>query len=348
MEDPNPVTQPRSGATLLAGAIASIVALGAAGCAGERPGAALADSPHDAADRGRAPTAGPYVRVLGTVQDGGLPHAACACARCEAARTDPSRRRRIASLALCLPASGRVYLVDATPDIREQLRDPCGTGGASAGGVDRAPLDGVFLTHAHLGHYLGLAFFGFEAVHTRDLPLFGTRRMTDFLRNNAPWDQLVRLENVRLRDLEPDSAVVLEDGVRITPFLVPHRDEYTDTVGFAIEGPRRSLLYVPDTDRWSTWKPSLPERLVGIDVAILDGTFYSPEELPGRDVTAIGHPTIETTMELLEPAVRTRALRVSFTHLNHSNPALDPASSAAARVRGNGFAVLQEGQVFAL
>lgn len=339
------MTPLRSHATLVVGAATSIVVLGAMACADGSTGPRSADS---AGHSEGATPAGPYVRVLGTVQDGGLPHAACDCVRCEAARTDPDRRRRIASLALCLPAAGTVYLIDATPDIREQLVDPCGPDGRVTGGVDRAPVDGVFLTHAHLGHYLGLAFFGFEAIHTHGLPIFATPRMTEFLRGNAPWDQLVRLENVELLAIEPGSPVVLEDGVEITPLVVPHRDEYTDTVGLLVEGPHRSLLYVPDTDGWTSWDPSLPERLANVDLAILDGTFYSPDELPGRDVSAIGHPTIVSTMEMLESEARSTDLRVWFTHLNHSNPALDPASEASADIQRRGFAVLEEGQVFPL
>lgn len=152
------------------------LALALAACGVEAPGGlAEAEAP-----------AGPFVRVIGTVQDGGLPHAGCTCERCEAARRDPARRRLVASLAVVLPASGRVYLVDASPDLHEQLdlladvRDP------PAGATDRVPVDGVLLTHAHIGHYLGLAFFGYETMHTRDLPVFATPRMAAFLRGNGP------------------------------------------------------------------------------------------------------------------------------------------------------------------
>src|SRR5262249_10719945 len=67
---------------------------------------------------------GPRLRVLGMVQDGGLQNAACRCSNCEKARLDPRSRRFVSSLALIIPESGgrqRVYLVDATPDLREQL-----------------------------------------------------------------------------------------------------------------------------------------------------------------------------------------------------------------------------------
>ncbi|HEX5758559.1 MAG TPA: MBL fold metallo-hydrolase [Thermoanaerobaculia bacterium] len=174
---------------------------------------------------GTAAAAPPRLVVLGTAQDGGLPHVACTCVRCERARREPGFRRRVASLALHLPGRAEVYLLDATPDVGEQLDAVARLRGRPPSGrVDRAPIDGVFLTHAHVGHYLGLAAFGFETVHTRALPVWASARMAEFLRGNGPWSQLVRLENVELRALKAGEAVTLGDGVSITPLQVPHRD----------------------------------------------------------------------------------------------------------------------------
>ncbi len=291
---------------------------------------------------------GPFVRVLGTVQDDGLPHVACSCDRCEAARTDPARRRRITSLALILPESERVYLFDATPDLREQLYLLRDVRDHSDRGVDRSPVDGIFLTHAHIGHYLGLAFFGYEAVHTSDLPVFASPRMAGFLRHNGPWSQLAEIDNIRLHEIASDQAVELGDGVRVTPFKAPHRDEYADTYGFAIQGRHRRLIYLPDTDSWVAWSHPVEEVVGRADFALLDGTFYSPDELPGRDLSAIGHPLITTSMDLLQGVVDRGKTAVFFTHLNHSNPALDPRSEARRRIEDRGYRVLEEGQEFDL
>lgn len=291
-----------------------------------------------------AGAAGPRVLALGTVQDGGMPQLSCRCDRCAAARRDPRLARRVASLAVVLPASRKVYLIDATPEVGSQLETLAPLRQAPRGRVDRAPVDGVLLTHAHIGHYLGLAQFGFESIHTRALPVWLTPRFAAFLSANGPWSQLVKLGNVELRPTEPGTTVALGDGVEFTAFAVPHRDEFSDTVAYRIRGPVRTLLYVPDTDAWRTWSPSLPERLAGVDVAVLDGTFYSPEELPDRDVTKIGHPLITETLDLLGEAVRAGRLQVIFTHLNHSNPALDEGSAARRAIEERGFAVLAEGQ----
>lgn len=296
----------------------------------------------------RATGSGPFVRVLGTVQDGGLPHAACRCNRCERARSDPRERRFVASLALVLPSTGRVYLIDATPDLPAQLEQLTDIRPVPSGRVDRAPVDGVFLTHAHIGHYLGLAWFGYEAIHTRDLPVMATPRMAAYLRSNGPWSQLVSLGNIQLEEMAPGDTWNLGEGVTVKAFSAPHRDEYADTLGFVISGPNRRLFYLPDTDSWAAWSMPLPESLRTIDIALLDGTFFSTEELPGRSVESIGHPLIRQTLELLKEPIQQGDLEVYFTHLNHSNPALDLDSEERHEIDAQGFRVLGEGQEFAL
>ncbi len=329
--------RPRAGATAFL--LGSVLLAGAEGpqAAGRAAGA----------EEGPAAGDAPFVRVLGTAQDGGFPHVACDCSRCQRARREPGARRRIASLALVVPNTG-IYLIDATPDLREQLDALADVRNLEPGRVDRSPVDGVLLTHAHIGHYLGLAFFGFEAVHTHDLPAFCTPRMAAFLRTNGPWDQLVRLGNVALREVAPGESLPLAAGIRVTPIRVPHRDEYSDTVGYRIEGPSRRLLYVPDTDSWRAWDRPPTEVLADMDIALLDGTFFSLDELPGRDVATIGHPLIRDTMDLLGERVTSGHLEVFFTHLNHSNPALEPESAARAEIERRGFHVLADGQEFQL
>lgn len=286
----------------------------------------------------------PRLVVLGTAQDGGVPQTGCECTRCDAARRDPSRARRVASLALHLPASGHTWLIDASPDLPDQIAEVHRFRPHPEGKTDRAPVDGVLLTHAHIGHYLGLAHFGFESVNTRKLPVFCTPRMAAFLRANGPWSQLVRLENIALREIEPGKTFPLDEGISVTALSVPHRDEYSDTVAFILRGPTRTVLYVPDTDSWRAWPKPLPQVIADekVDVALLDATFYSPDELPDRDVSKIRHPLVTDSMDLLEPLVKAGRLRVYFTHLNHSNPALDPDGPARKAIEARGFAVLAE------
>ena len=297
-----------------------------------------APAPGDPADR-----SGPYVRVLGIAQDGGVPQIGCSDERCEAARRDPSRARRVASLALVLPSEGKLFLVDATPDLAAQLG---ALSDVTAGRPERDPLDGILLTHAHMGHYLGLALLGFEAVNVRDLPVWCTPRMAAFLRGNGPWSQLVEKGNLDLRETAPGAVHELGGGVTAEAFPVPHRDEFSDTVAWKIRGPERTLLYVPDVDGWDDWRErgGMEAAFEGVDVALVDGTFYSDGELPGRDTSKIPHPRIVESVERFGPVVAAGELEVAFTHLNHSNPALDEGSEARRSLEAAGFRVLEEGE----
>ncbi|MEA2558761.1 MAG: pyrroloquinoline quinone biosynthesis protein [Acidobacteriota bacterium] len=285
---------------------------------------------------------GPRVVVLGTAQDGGMPQTGCEHAACAAARKDPKLARRVASLAVV--AGGRTFLVDATPDLPAQIQEVHTFRPFPEGRVDRAPFDGVLLTHAHIGHYLGLAHFGFESLNTKDLPVYVSPRMAEYLRTNGPWSQLVRLGNVKLVEIKPGEWFPLSEGISVKVFAVPHRDEYSDTMAFLIRGPKRTLLYVPDTDTWKTWTRPLPQVIEEekVDYALLDATFYSPDELPDRDVTKIKHPLVTDSMELLGPLVKAGKVKVWFTHLNHSNPALDANGEARKNIEAKGFRVLDE------
>jgi pyrroloquinoline quinone biosynthesis protein B len=296
------------------------------------------------------PGSAPRVVVLGIAQDGGMPQAGCDCSHCSAARRNPALARHVAALAIRVPATGHVYLVDATPDLPAQIEAIHAFRPHPEGKVDRAPVDGVLLTHAHIGHYLGLAHFGFESLNTHGIPVWASPRMAAFLRANGPWSQLVRLDNIALREFQPGQPFDLEAGVSITPIPVPHRDEYSDTMAFVIRGPNKTLLYVPDTDAWSAWTKPLPDviRDEKIDVALLDGTFYSPDELPDRDVTKIKHPLITATMDLLAPLVKAGKVRVLFTHLNHSNPAFEADGAARKAIAARGFGVAAEGEEIGL
>lgn len=263
--------------------------------------------------------------VLGIAQDGGLPHIGCGQLACVRARADSARRERVAALGLIDDAEGRRFLIDATPDLPSQIESLNG-GRRPRPPIDpRRPVDGILLSHAHIGHYTGLMYLGREALGARGVPVYATARMARFLRDNAPWSQLVALGNIELRELEPERELSLTPSLRLSARQVPHRDELSDTIGFVVRGPRRSLLYVPDIDKWERWERPLEDEVANVDLALLDGTFSSAEELPGRSLAEIPHPLVSETMARLR---RRAALagRVLFIHLNHTNPLLwDPA-----------------------
>ncbi|HWS70898.1 MAG TPA: MBL fold metallo-hydrolase [Thermoanaerobaculia bacterium] len=277
------------------------------------------------------PAPAPYTIVLGIAQDGGYPQAGCNRPDCVAAWRDPKLRRRVASLAIVDPRSHQRWLIDATPDFPSQLRTLDDVAPRAA----NAPLlDGILLTHAHIGHYLGLAQLGREVLGASSIRVHVMPRMRAFLESNGPWDQLLRLHNIELAPLAAGVEVALNERIAITPLLVPHRDEYSETVGYVIRGPSRSILWLPDIDKWEKWSTPLEEVLARVDVAYLDGTFFDASELPGRDLREIPHPLMTETMSRL--AASPLRDRVRFIHLNQSNPLL--------RERRSGYVVATEGE----
>ncbi|MDH4137661.1 MAG: MBL fold metallo-hydrolase [Anaerolineae bacterium] len=251
--------------------------------------------------------------LLGTAQDGGVPQAGCDCANCSRAWVDPAFRQFVACLGLVDRASSQSWLIDATPDFREQLH-------ALHNLAPDCPLAGIVLTHAHVGHYTGLIHLGREAMCTRDLPVYATPRLASFLHDSAPWSQLVALGNIELRLLTPGTDTQLSPDLHLTPVLVPHRGELSDTLALVVHGPARRLFYCPDIDAWDNWENNLRDFVVGMDIALLDGTFFSHDELPGRDLREIPHPLAIDTAEQLARV----DCDVRLIHLNHTNPLLAP------------------------
>lgn len=316
------------------GSLARIVALGALLIlAGARVSAQDNDSP--------------YLVVLGVAQDGGVPQAGDAD---HPGWDDPAHRRLVVSLGLVDPASGERWLFEATPDLPEQLRRL----DALAPSANRPGLAGIFLTHAHLGHYVGLMYLGHEVMGARDVPVFAMPRMAEYLRTNGPWSQLVRYENIDLRALADGEPVRLNARLTVTPLRVPHRQEFSEVVGFRIDGPERSALFIPDIDSWEEWDESsqsgtrIEDEIARIDAAYLDATFFADGEIPGRDMSGFPHPFIRHSMERFATLPEGEKAKIRFIHLNHTNPALWPDTEATRSVRAAGFGLAQEGERFEL
>jgi pyrroloquinoline quinone biosynthesis protein B len=244
--------------------------------------------------------------------------------------------RKVVSLALVDRAAGRRFLVEATPDLPAQLDR---LDAVAAPSDSRNPIDGVLITHAHVGHYAGLIHFGREVAATRALPLHGTPRLLDFLAHDGPWRLLFELGHLAPAPLAPGARTLLTERLAVTAIGVPHRDELSDTIALRIDGPRRSLLFLPDIDRWAAWDRDVAEVVRGVDVALLDATFHSAGELPGRDPAQVPHPLVVDTMERL----RDQAGKVILIHLNHTNPLVDPEAPESRRLRAAGFRVATEG-----
>ena len=280
----------------------------------------------------------PYVIILGTTQDGGAPHAACQKVCCKDKWSNPDLHKKVSSIGIVDPESNEVWMIDATPDFAEQLN-------LLTNNNERA-LKGIFITHAHVGHYTGLMHLGREVMGSKNTIVNVMPKMEEFLRNNGPWSQLVNLNNITLKGLKNNKKVLLNSKLSITPFKVPHRDEFSETVGFRIEGPSKSLVFIPDIDKWNKWQIDIRDIVENSDYSILDGTFYNINELPGRDMSKIPHPFIIETMSLFKNSDKKDS--IYFIHLNHTNPALNKDSVEHKKVIYNGFNISEFGQILKL
>lgn len=276
--------------------------------------------------------------VLGTAQDGGAPQIGHPE---DPAWADASLRRTATSLGIVDRNPGKRWLFEASPDVRDQIYrfDQVAPATIKAPG-----LDGVFLTHAHMGHYVGLMFFGHESMGAKDLPVYAMPRMAEYLTANGPWSQLVRYNNIKLTPLADRVAVDL-GAIRVTPISVPHRQEFSEVVGFRIEGPDKKVLFIPDIDSWEQWDAlgtRIEDEIARVDVAYLDATFYADGELPGRDMSKIPHPLIAHSMARFAALPASERAKIRFIHLNHTNPARFPTSDARRAIEAAGFRVAEE------
>ncbi len=280
-----------------------------------------------------AQSASPYVVVLGTGQDAGVPQMGCETPFCKRARADARLREMVSSIALVDPGSGERWIFDATPDLPEQFEMLKRTT------RDRSNrIDGIFLTHAHIGHYTGLMYLGRESMSTSGVKVFAMPRMREMLEGNAPWSQLVSLKNIAIQPLADKTEVRLNSRITVEPFLVPHRDEFSETVGYRIKTPSRRLIFIPDIDKWSKWSTPLADVVKASDILLLDGTFYADGEI-ARPMSEVPHPFVTETMELLKGLSARERAKVHFIHFNHSNPLVQRDKKKLEEVRRRGFRV---------
>lgn len=286
------------------------------------------------------PLTGQFITILGIAQDAGFPQADCGKEQCSRYWNGEVDKRHVVSLGLTDRTTGQNWMFEATPDFPEQLQMLKRESGSDS-------LSGIFLTHAHMGHYTGLMYLGHESMGASDVSVYAMPRMSSYLKQNGPWSQLVDMNNISLNTMAADSAVRLSENLTVTPFRVPHRDEYSETVGYLIESQAKKVLFIPDINKWNVWERDITEQIANVDVALLDATFYSADELPGRDMSEIPHPYVQESMELFDGLPESEKEKVMFIHFNHTNP-LILSGPERDRVENEGYRVASEGGVISL
>ena len=278
----------------------------------------------------------PYVVVLGIAQDAGFPQIGCEKEQCKRYWQGEVGPRHASSIALVDPSNQSTWIFDATPDIKYQLQ-------ALKHQVPGYSLEGIFLTHAHIGHYTGLMQLGHEAMGAKEVPVFAMPKMANFLKTNGPWSQLVEINNIKIQELNFGKKTNHLNNISVTPIKVPHRDEYSETAAYQIIGKNKKALFIPDIDKWQKWDKNIIELVQEFDYLLLDATFYESAEI-NRDISEIPHPLVTETMNLLKELTQEDKNKVYFIHMNHTNLMLDPESKLSKLVISKGFNIARLGQ----
>lgn len=286
---------------------------------------------------------GAFMIVLGNLQDGGSPHAGCKKECCRDFFDHPASDRRVVSLGVYDRTSKQTFLFEATPDMASQMKMLKTFASDSVG---EAP-GGIFISHAHIGHYAGLMHLGKEAMDAREVKVYAMPRMKNYLENNGPWSQLVSRKNIALQELN-DGVPLKAGSIEVTPVLVPHRDEFSETVGYRIRGNKKTALFIPDIDKWEKWDKDIVQEISQVDYAFLDATFYDATELPGRKMEEIPHPFVVESMAKFDTLPARERSKIYFIHLNHTNPAILPDSPASQEIQRKGYHVARFGDILEL
>jgi pyrroloquinoline quinone biosynthesis protein B len=283
-----------------------------------------------------------YITILGIAQDAGYPHINCENDCCKSFYDGSESRKLVSCLGLVDLVDNKKYIFDATPDFTEQTQE-LKTNHLDNGYI----IDGVFLTHAHIGHYTGLMYLGFEALGANKVPVYAMPRMREYLETNGPWSQLLTFNNIDLKPLQNDSVVTLNRNLKVTPILVPHRDEFSETVGYKIEGQNKSALFIPDIDKWEKWERNIIEEVKKVDYAFVDASFFRDGEID-RDMSKIPHPFTTQTTTLFENEDLETKNKIHFIHFNHSNPTIKDSHRLKDSILNLGFRFAKEGDVYDL
>ena len=278
-----------------------------------------------------------YIYILGNTQDAGLPHIGCQHPFCED-NFNVYEEHYTTSIAVVNSYLKKYILFEATPDITFQLNN------LKRNIFDEFLLpESIYITHAHIGHYSGLMYFGKEALGAKNLMVRVLPRMNNFLQNNGPWSQLVDINNIKIKEINFGLSTKELANIEITPVKVPHRDEYSETAGYIIKGKTKKALFIPDIDKWEKWDKDLSQLAKEFDFLLIDATFYDSKEI-NRDISEIPHPLVTETMNLLSGLNKENRSKVYFIHMNHTNMMLDPNSELSKLVTSKGFNIARLGQ----
>ena len=289
-------------------------------------------------------------RILGSAAGGGFPQWNCRCPTCEAARTGTEARPRTQSSLAIRGADGPWLLVNASPDLRQQLE---GLAGARVDGVRAAPVAAVLLTDAEIDHTAGLLLLRESGT---PIPVYGSDQVRRALTDGYPvLPILAHYSGVDWRTLEPGSSIPLDGSLEVESFAAGgDAPRYLAGTGAEVEATglvfrdRATggvLTYVPGLARLDD---GVVARFAASDLVLVDGTFWRDDELARlgisvRSARDMGHVPLSGPGGTLEALAGLKRPRKALVHINNTNPILLEDSPERDEVLRAGVEVAYDG-----
>ncbi|MDQ3138644.1 MAG: pyrroloquinoline quinone biosynthesis protein PqqB [Gemmatimonadota bacterium] len=301
-----------------------------------------------------------HVVLLGTAAGGGFPQWNCWCPSCRVARSEPDRAiPRSQSSAAVSADGGRWFLLNASPDVRDQLGRlsfPAPTG------ARHVPVEGIVLTDAELDHTLGIVLLR-EARHLQLAATDAVRRI--IAEDSRILAVTAAFADVTMTELVPDRSIGLcyrdgtASGLTVTCFPVPagpprfaREERPGHTVGVIVRDERTSgsCAFVPGCGDLDA---GLLRRLGETDLVLFDGTFWTDDELIGlgigeRTARQMDHLPVSGPDGSLARLAGLPSRHRVYTHINNTNPMLLEDGPERLAVERAGLQIGRDGMRFTL
>ena len=290
------------------------------------------------------------IRILGAAAGGGYPQWNCHCNGCETVRDGGAIPLTQSSIAVQSEENGSWFLINASPDIRQQIEAMRAEGCFKDPQGNRSlPFAGILLTDAEIDHTTGLILL---RESTAPLNIYSTTTVKQAL--TSGYAILSTLQNycgVKWAPITPGEIIKLTDDLEVEPFALSTKaPKYIQStvvevwgIGLTIRDTitNSTLTYAPGMGSIDN---DLRQRFENSDCILIDGTFWTNDELPSlgigaRTAKAMGHLPLSGDDGSLSQLASISNTRKIFVHINNTNPILIPNSSESQAVENHGFEI---------
>jgi pyrroloquinoline quinone biosynthesis protein B len=307
------------------------------------------------------------IRILGSAAGGGFPQWNCNCANCRAVRAGAPGFAARTQSSLAVSADGENWLLlNASPDLRQQIAAAPQLAPSAEGGVRGSPIKAVALTNSDVDHIAGLL----SLREAQPLAIYASERVLGTLAANRIFDilnaDLVARVPLPLGAPLAVTGAGADLGLSIEAFASPGKialyledagaadfgTKAGDTLGLRIieKATGASFLYIPACARIDS---ELARRLKGAALVFFDGTLWREDEmiaqgLTGKTGSRMGHMNMSGPEGSIAAFAALDVGRKIFVHINNSNPVLDTNSSERAFAAAAGWTIGEDGMEITL